>query len=93
MSTIQWKRGIALPQDADAIRDYTFDFTQWLESETIASATVSASNCTAAITASTTTTVKVRVSAVGNQASITVTPTTNGGQKDDFSINFNLVQN
>ena len=93
MSTVTWQDGLTLTQDPDAIRDYLFDFTGWLEGETVASAAILATNCTASISTTASTSVKIRVSAVQQGATVKVTPTTNSGQKDDFSVAFRVVQN
>lgn len=93
MTTIVWRPGLELQQDPGDILDYDLDFTNWLEGETIAAATVTASGCTAVTQATTATAVKVRASAVaGLDASFTVHLTTNSGQEVDRTVRLRSTQ-
>lgn len=88
MSNIKWKPGLVLPRDPDSVRDYTADFTEWLEGETISTVVVTAVNCTAVKGAQTGDTVKVRVSAVTAAATVSLRVTTASGAVEDFTIGF-----
>lgn len=89
MSTVHWKEGLTLAQDADAVKDYTWDFTKELNGETLSGVVITGTNCTAAQNGVLgATSVKVRVSAVTASASVRVRYTTNTGQIDDRTVNF-----
>ncbi len=92
MSTVQWKPGLAIAQDPDAVRDYAIDFAEFLEGETLASVVVTPTACTATKQSSDDASVKVRVSAVTAGASVTIHITTSSGQVDDRTINFTPAQ-
>lgn len=92
MSTINWYPGIKVNVDPDAILDFTFDFTTWLEGSTIADCEVIAEECEAAVTVQSPTLVRIRVQAFTGKGSATVRPTAVDGQRDDFTIKFNPKQ-
>lgn len=92
MTTVVWKPGLTLSQDPHAIRDYAFDLADFLEGETLATATATGGNCTASITEQTTDSVKVRVSGVTSGATMTLHVVTSSGQEDDRSIAFLPIQ-
>jgi len=91
MSDVTWLPGLSIPMDPDAILDYEFDLTKWLDGDTLASATASAVNCEAvARTAVADNIVVFRVSNATKGASITVRVTTVSGQVDDMTVYFRV---
>lgn len=91
MATIKWRQGLILPLDTHSVRDFTLDFTEWLEGEVLTDSSATGTACTVAKTA-TATTVKIRVSNVTAGASVLVRVTTNSGQVEDFTISFAPVE-
>ncbi len=92
MSDIIWLPGVTIPMDPDATLDYSMDFADWLDDDTIASAAVAAENCVAEMRGTPTTTgVVFRVSAVQLGAKVTLQLTTASGQYDEFSVRFRSV--
>ena len=89
MSTIKWSPGVKLDVDPDAILDFTLDFTEWLEGNTITSASVIVTGCTANVTLQTTTSVRFRASAFVGKGQATIRLVCADGQGDDFTIKFN----
>lgn len=89
MSIVSWKPGLSIVQDPDAVRDYALDFTKFLEGETLASVDITAAVCTAvqqgALGAAS---IKIRVSAVAEGASVRLHLTTSSGQEDDRTVLF-----
>jgi len=88
MSEVQWQVGLTLQADPQAVRDYRFDFSEWLDDDTIANATVVATNCTAAVRNQDDSNVTIRVSEVTKGAGVTLEITTAGGQFDNFTTFF-----
>jgi hypothetical protein len=88
MSSIAWVPGLALPI-GDATLDYTFNFATWLESDTIATATVEGTGLTASAGTPTATAVVVRVSAAEANSKLVLTITTVTGQSQSFATYFN----
>lgn len=88
MTSIDWAPGISIAIDPDAILDYTMDFTEWLDGDTIATAVVTGTGCEAAEREVTPTGVVMRVSGVAVRGAVTVNVATTSGQTDDFTVTF-----
>lgn len=88
-----WLPGLTLSLDPDAIEDYEMEFTRWLRGETLSSVEVAAVNCTAALRGAIVDTLAVvRVQSVAAGASVTVSPVSSTGRRNDFTINFRPKQ-
>jgi hypothetical protein len=86
MTDIDWAPGISITIDPDAILDYTMDFTEWLNGDTIVTATVSGVACDATEREVTPTGVVFRVSDVGTRGFVKISVATASGQADDFTV-------
>ena len=85
---IKWTPGMKIQMDPDAVLDYTFDFTEWLDGGTLAAVNATPTNCVAVAAAIEGATVKVRVSNVQSGASVKLRATMADGQADDFTVGF-----
>lgn len=88
MNEIPWKPGLQLPQDPAAVLDYVLDFGPYLAGDTISSATVTGTGCTATKQASDGTTVIARISGVSGAAAVTVAIVRASGQVDNRTVHF-----
>lgn len=94
MKTIDWRPGLTLPHDPQAIEDYVLDSTDWLGAETIASAEAIADGLTATAGAPTGAVVPFRISGgdVGTFGAVTIRVVTSSGRSRDRTIRFKVGQ-
>lgn len=93
MAQREWRAGLTISLDPDAVEDYEFDFTQWMDGETGLIATEVHENCAASIVGSIENNiVVVRVSQVTQNASVTVRVESGTGRRNDFTTYFRPVQ-
>lgn len=88
---MKWQPGITIYMDPNSILDYEFDFTAWLDGNTIDTVTAIASGCSVDQPAVDNNVAKFRVhSLIANQGRVTVRILAEDGQRDDFSLRFAL---
>lgn len=76
--------------DSDAVLDYEFDWSAWLDGDTISSYSLSATGITVDSDSNTTTAVTVWVSAPSSGATLTCHIVTAAGREDDRTMTFTL---
>lgn len=86
--SIQWYDGIQIRQDPDAVLDWQLDLTDWLEGDTIQSATVDGGGLTVGNVVTTDTSITVWLSGgtAGTNYTVRIRFTTTAGRTDDRSI-------
>ena len=89
---MKWRSGITVPLDPDALKDYVFDWEDWLASDTIASYVLTPSaTVTVNADSNDTTTVTVWVSATAS-GTLNCHITTTGGRQDDRTVSFEVSE-
>ena len=93
MPTITWSNRLPpIDVDPDDIRDFKFDFVDWLDGDEVDTNNTSASGsgCTATVSGTTTTTATMRVSdgTVGEEGAATLRLVTLSGRRSDRTIRF-----
>lgn len=78
--------------DADATLDYVFDWTTWLNGDTISSYTITASGITVDSDSNTDTAVTVWLSGASEGATVKCDVVTAAGRSDDRTMVFSLIQ-
>lgn len=93
MKVIDWLPGLTIALDPDAVEDYEFDFSEWMEGETSIVAAAIHENCTASVVGNVVDgVVVVRVSEVTQNALVTVRVESTSGRRNDFTTYFSPVQ-
>lgn len=94
LQSVEWSPRLLLDHDPDAIEVYRVDWTEWLDGETLAASAVFASEITAQIVATTSTTVDIRVSggALGATAEVTVRADSSLGRRQDRTLRFRVLR-
>lgn len=98
MPTVTWTpKLLPIEMDPDDVRDFKFDFSAWLDGDTVNAASTSAlaEGCTASISATTDTTATLRVTGpgtAGETGKATLRLGTVGGRQSDRSLRFNFKQ-
>ena len=91
--SVNWKRNITFTKDPDSVLDYIMDFSDWLDTDTITSHTVTVdSGITKDSSSNTTTTVTAWISGgtAGNTYDVTFRITTVGGREIDRTIRIRI---
>ena len=88
MSNVQWKKGLCLPQDPEAVTDYGFSWATFLGTDTIVNVAIDSEFCLAEVRNHTSSEATFRVSEVADGARVTLTVTTATGQVDERTIFF-----
>ena len=88
------RTGPYLLKDPDSNLDYTFDWTEWLDGDTVASSTVTVTGGTKGTTSNTSTAVTVWVSGGTSNQTITVACkiTTSAGRIDERSVRLKVQE-
>lgn len=89
MKSVTWKPGLQIPHDPGAVEDYVWNWADWLGSETLSTATLTAEDgLTATVQSTGTSTVTMRLAGgtAGARYRVTAHATSSAGREQSRSV-------
>lgn len=91
MRSVTWKPGLQIPHDPGAVEDYVWNWAEWLDGETLSSATLEAEvGLAASVQATSTSSLTMRISggAADTRYRVTAHAVSSGGREQSRSVIF-----